>query len=104
MIEKYPTQQELVQRSLLACQKALGSVVPLDMMHMMGAGCHLHWGLYDGKFGARAENNIAVFQSERAGKVIVFEARPEGNTVTRFSFNSTIMREYYQNYKNDQPQ
>ena len=96
MIEKHPTTKELLKQSFLACHKAIGSVVPLDIMHMMGAGVHLRWGLFGEKFGCKAKNNTAVLQNEKTGTVLVFEARPEGDTVTQFNFGADVMREYYQ--------
>lgn len=96
MIEKHPTKDEIIQRSFLACHKAMGSVLPLDIMHMIGAGVHFQWVVFNGRFGCKAMNRVAVLQDEKKGTVLVFEARPEGDTVTSFRCNPGVMKKYYQ--------
>lgn len=95
MIEKQLTTQELVNNMQTACMVAITGTVPLDILHMMSVGCHLRWGMYGEKFGVMNMNNVAVLQNEKTGNVIVFEARPEGDTVFRFNYNPVAMKAFY---------
>lgn len=95
MIEKKPTSTELQMAYAQACIGAISGVIPLDIQHIMSAGCHLRWVMYGEKFGCMGLNNIAVLQDEKTGHVRVFEARPEGNILTHLHYDCKLMREFY---------
>ena len=95
MIIRILSTQETKTNFTGACARAISGVVPLDILHMMSAGCHLRWGTYDDKFGVKAINNIGVLQDERTGRVVVYEARPEGEVMNLFGYNSASMQAYY---------
>jgi len=99
MIIKILSTQETKTNFTGACVGAISGAFPLDILHMMSAGCHLRWGMYDDKFGVQAMNNLAVLQDEKTGRVVVYEARPEGEVMNLFGCDPVWMQAYYQDKK-----
>jgi len=95
MIIRILSTQETKTNFTGACVGAISGVVPLDILHMMSAGCRLRWGMDDDKFGVQSMNNLAVLQDEKTGRVVVYEARPEGEVMNLFGYNSASMQAYY---------